>query len=83
MLWKTMKFKIKKPKRVPADHVVKQLQSKRFHVKVQGNKKGYARSRAKKNFRKEIESERPVAVTPGRPHNGALEPLGIDPYFLG
>lgn len=31
----------------PIDHVLKQLQSKRFHVKRQDNKKRYDRNRAK------------------------------------
>ena len=33
------------------DFVVKQLQSKRYHVKKQDNKKTYDRERAKKEFR--------------------------------
>ena len=36
----------------PVDFVVKQLQSKRYHVKKQDNKKAYDRERAKKEFRK-------------------------------
>jgi hypothetical protein len=35
----------------PVDFVVKQLQSKRYHVKKQDNKKAYDRARAKKEFR--------------------------------
>ncbi|MBT5471817.1 MAG: hypothetical protein HOK41_14540 [Nitrospina sp.] len=35
----------------PIDTVVKQLQSKRYHVKTQDNKKAYSRGRAKKEFR--------------------------------
>jgi len=35
----------------PVDFVVKQLQSKRYHVKKQDNKKAYDRERAKKEFR--------------------------------
>ncbi len=35
----------------PIDTVVKQLQSKRYHVKTQDNKKAYQRGRAKKEFR--------------------------------
>lgn len=35
----------------PIDYVVKQLQSKRYHVKKQDNKKAYDRERAKKEFR--------------------------------
>ena len=40
-----------KIKRKPVDTVVKQLQSKRYHVKTQDNKKAYDRGRAKKEFR--------------------------------
>ena len=40
--------------RKPVDFVVKQLQSKRFHVKRQDNKKAYNRERAKKEFRNEL-----------------------------
>ncbi len=35
----------------PIDFVVKQLQSKRYHVKKQDNKKAYDRERSKKEFR--------------------------------
>ena len=35
----------------PVDFVVKQLQSKRYHVKKQDNKKAYNRENAKKEFR--------------------------------
>jgi hypothetical protein len=35
----------------PIDTVVKQLQSKRYHVKTQDNKKAYNRGRSKKEFR--------------------------------
>lgn len=35
----------------PIDTVVKQLQSKRYHVKTQDNKKAYNRGKAKKEFR--------------------------------
>jgi hypothetical protein len=35
----------------PIDTVVKQLQSKRYHVKTQDNKKAYKRGNAKKEFR--------------------------------
>ncbi len=35
----------------PIDTVVKQLQSKRYHVKMQDNKKAYNRGNAKKEFR--------------------------------
>jgi len=35
----------------PIDTVVKQLQSKRYHVKTQDNKKAYNRGNAKKEFR--------------------------------
>ncbi len=35
----------------PIDTVVKQLQSKRYHVKVQDNKKAYSRGKSKKEFR--------------------------------
>lgn len=38
----------------PVDFVVKQLQSKRYHVKKQDNKKAYDRERAKKEFRTEL-----------------------------
>jgi hypothetical protein len=34
----------------PIDHVVKQLQSKRFHLKRQDNKKKYNRDRSKQLF---------------------------------
>jgi hypothetical protein len=34
----------------PIDYAVKQLQSKRYHVKKQDNKKAYDRERAKKAF---------------------------------
>ena len=37
--------------RKPVDTVVKQLQSKRYHVKMQDNKKAYNRGRSKKEFR--------------------------------
>ncbi len=37
----------------PIDHVLKQLQSKRFHVKRQDNKKRYDRNRAKELTHKE------------------------------
>ncbi|MEK9629137.1 MAG: hypothetical protein VW455_08945 [Nitrospinota bacterium] len=40
-----------KIKKKPVDTVVKQLQSKRYHVKVQDNKKAYNRGNAKKEFR--------------------------------
>jgi hypothetical protein len=35
----------------PIDIVVKQLQSKRYHVKTQDNKKAYKRGNSKKEFR--------------------------------
>ncbi|MGK0178940.1 MAG: hypothetical protein ACI8PD_000728, partial [Nitrospinales bacterium] len=35
----------------PIDTVVKQLQSKRYHVKIQDNKKAYKRGKFKKEFR--------------------------------
>ena len=35
----------------PIDTVVKQLQSKRYHVKTQDNKKAYNRGNVKKEFR--------------------------------
>jgi len=35
----------------PIDTVVKQLQSKRYHVKMQDNKKAYNRGKSKKEFR--------------------------------
>jgi hypothetical protein len=38
----------------PINFVAKQLQSKRYHVKKQDNKKAYNRERAKKEFRKDI-----------------------------
>ena len=38
----------------PVDFVVKQLQSKRYHVKKQDNKKAYNRESAKKEFRNEL-----------------------------
>jgi len=38
----------------PIDFVVKQLQSKRYHVKKQDNKKAYNRERAKKEFRNDL-----------------------------
>jgi hypothetical protein len=38
----------------PADFVVKQLQSKRYHVKKQDNKKAYNRESAKKEFRSDL-----------------------------
>lgn len=37
--------------RKPIDTIVKQLQSKRYHVKTQDNKKAYKRGQAKKEFR--------------------------------
>jgi len=40
-----------KIKKKPVDTVVKQLQSKRYHVKMQDNKKAYNRGNAKKEFR--------------------------------
>ena len=40
--------------RKPVDTVVKQLQSKRYHVKIQDNKKAYNRGRSKKEFRAAI-----------------------------
>jgi len=41
-------------RRKPINFVAKQLQSKRYHVKKQDNKKAYNRERAKKEFRKDI-----------------------------
>jgi len=38
----------------PVDFVVKQLQSKRYHVKKQDNKKAYNRENAKKEFRNDL-----------------------------
>lgn len=38
----------------PIDFVVKQLQSKRYYVKKQDNKKAYNRERAKKEFRNDL-----------------------------
>lgn len=38
----------------PVDFVVKQLQSKRYHVKKQDNKKAYNRERSKKEFRNDL-----------------------------
>jgi len=38
----------------PINFVAKQLQSKRYHVKRQDNKKAYNRERAKKEFRKDL-----------------------------
>lgn len=38
----------------PINFVAKQLQSKRYHVKKQDNKKAYSRERVKKEFRKEL-----------------------------
>lgn len=38
----------------PIDFVVKQLQSKRYHVKKQDNKKAYNRENAKKEFRNDL-----------------------------
>ena len=38
----------------PIDFVVKQLQSKRYHVKTQDNKKAYNRENAKKEFRNDL-----------------------------
>ncbi|MBC8282335.1 MAG: hypothetical protein H8E32_00845 [Nitrospinae bacterium] len=40
-----------KIKKKPVDTVVKQLQSKRYHMKTQDNKKAYNREKAKKEFR--------------------------------
>lgn len=40
-----------KIKKKPINPVVKQLQSKRYHVKTQDNKKAYNRGNAKKEFR--------------------------------
>ncbi|GEM_PF-2898873 len=40
--------------RKPINFVAKQLQSKRYHVKKQDNKRAYNRERAKKEFRKDL-----------------------------
>jgi len=39
----------------PLDHVAKQLQSKRFHVKKQENKKVYDRMKFRKEARKSLD----------------------------
>ncbi len=38
----------------PIDYVLKQLQSKRYHVKKQDNKKAYDRERSRKEFRNDL-----------------------------
>jgi hypothetical protein len=38
----------------PIDYVLNQLQSKRYHVKKQDNKKAYDRERSRKEFRNDL-----------------------------